>query len=189
MPQARWFHRKLTKYIFFRKLLIGSFLSLLYVDTWKKWCILSLVALVVRPGWYLLAFASIHLCVFVHTQDLDSGCDDAEQFVILLYSMLTYVCVPVSACTILVYWSSCVMWAKKITNTAVFVCLRICICVFVVEDSGLVCIPPLWATICDKHVRICLSRATPCLLLHNWSELSNTYMFDQFILRGKQVCK
>ena len=131
MPQARWFHRKLTKYIFFRKLLIGSFLSLLYVDTWKKWCILSLVALVVRPGWYLLAFASIHLCVFVHTQDLESACDDAEQFVILLYSMLTYVCVPVSACTILVYWSSCVMWAKKNYKHGrfcVFAYLYLCIC-------------------------------------------------------------
>ena len=77
--------------------------------------------------------------------------------------------------------------SQKITNTSVFVCLRICICVFVVEDSARVCIPPLWARICDKHVRICLSRATPCLLLHNWSELSNTYIFNQFILRGNQV--
>ena len=105
----------------------------------------------------------------------------------LVFNADIYVCVAVSACTLLVYWSSCVMWAKKNYKHGrfcVFAYLYLCICG---RRHGRVCIPPLWATICDKHVRICLSHATPCLLLHNWSELSNTYIFNQFILRGNQV--
>ena len=85
-----------------------------------KWRILSLVAVVVRPGrlYLLVAFASIHLCAFVHTQYLESSCDDAGLFVIFCIH-----CWHMRVCTGGILSPN--LWQIR---PYIYICLCICIC-------------------------------------------------------------